>query len=137
MVDEEVLEADAEYQRDTEEGGERREQAPALDFGEQRRRQPRVLAELHQTDLLLQSQGAQLRADVIPLESINQGFRQHNGSFFLRLNNRRVFVVPLTRLCLDDRFLLAGKRIAPNITTGARHGGKHADVGDLRLRYTR
>src|ERR1044071_6609261 len=66
-LDEKVFEAEAEHHRDTQQRRQRREQVPPLDLRQQRRRQAGMLPELHQAELLLQTERAEFRSDLVAL----------------------------------------------------------------------
>ena len=77
LLGEEVLEPDAEHQRDAQERRQGREQQAALDLRQHRRRQAGVTPELHQAQLLPQPQGAQLRPDAVLLQAGRERIRNH------------------------------------------------------------
>jgi hypothetical protein len=74
---EEELQADTEDERNPEQRRQRREETAALDFREQRRRQPGVLAQVDEADLLLQPERPDLGADAVVIQSVLQRSRQH------------------------------------------------------------
>ena len=72
IAGEELVEADAEHERDPHQCGQRRHDLIAFELRQEPWRQARVTAELFETDLLLDAQAPDLRADAVFLQLLGQ-----------------------------------------------------------------
>ena len=71
FVGEEIVETDAEDHGDSEKRGERGEEPSAFEFREHGGREPGVLSELDQSHALTQAQGAELLANFVRPQTLN------------------------------------------------------------------